>query len=132
MSQHLKNTITSPHFKESQTNTINLSYTDEDNPNFSLVIEPMLQYMYTFPLNVDDFNLGLLWHAFHYFEIPETDIINLVSEKIPIVSLGDYHSILREIIFAYGQEYSVQVFNLVMSVFSNRIVENFNIFFSRV
>eukprot|EP01129_Flabellula_baltica_P015357 TRINITY_DN7724_c0_g1_i1.p1 TRINITY_DN7724_c0_g1~~TRINITY_DN7724_c0_g1_i1.p1 ORF type:complete len:101 (+),score=21.35 TRINITY_DN7724_c0_g1_i1:337-639(+) len=68
-SYHLHNNIicqVSPYLKafvmskESSLNVIDFSFS-EDFSNLSPVMDAVLEYMYTFPIQVDDCYLGLLW-----------------------------------------------------------------------
>eukprot|EP01129_Flabellula_baltica_P016570 TRINITY_DN88_c0_g1_i2.p1 TRINITY_DN88_c0_g1~~TRINITY_DN88_c0_g1_i2.p1 ORF type:complete len:344 (+),score=66.78 TRINITY_DN88_c0_g1_i2:37-1068(+) len=115
----------SPHLMacmtESSSNVIDLSFSDDDFPNLSPVIDTVLKYMYTFPIQVDDCYLGLLWSAFNYFQVCEDDVLDLLGSRIHDVSLGDYHSIFRDVIPYNGQTCSVRVMGLLMCEFEYRI-----------
>ena len=59
--------------------------------------------------------IGILFYsAFHYFQMVDTDVITMLKERVSNVSLSDYHAIFRCVITHYGNQYAVEVIDIMM------------------
>eukprot|EP01129_Flabellula_baltica_P000563 TRINITY_DN1054_c0_g2_i1.p1 TRINITY_DN1054_c0_g2~~TRINITY_DN1054_c0_g2_i1.p1 ORF type:complete len:333 (+),score=68.69 TRINITY_DN1054_c0_g2_i1:688-1686(+) len=129
VSPHLKACVMNGLFKESSLNVIDLSFSEKDYPNLSPVMDDVLKYMYTFPIQVEDCYLGLMWSGFNYLQIREDDVLEVLGARIRDVSLRDYHCIFRDVVLYNGQTCSSRVMSLLMSDFEHRIKNGFEEFF---